>query len=150
LILREIALITFKRIHIQVGREDKAGHWWFEIGDPKSSDSESYGWWPAEPLDSLFRCLKGVEGRLNDGLYFCVPPRDPHHAEEAHEEFSPLVAADDFRTDKEIADCLRSFAKNYTGKWQWCFGWGKNCHNFQHAALKHCQLSVPGNIRRIK
>ncbi|WP_145063344.1 hypothetical protein [Adhaeretor mobilis] len=150
LILREVALIRFKRIHIQPGGEDKAGHWWFEIGDPNDTNSESYGWWPASPLDSLFHCLKGVDGKLNNGLFGCAPARDPHHAEAADEEFSPLVAPEDGRSDDDVADCLRLFANDYRGKWQWFLGWGKNCHNFQRAALKHCGLEVPSNIRRIK
>lgn len=148
--MREVALIRFKRIHIQPGIEDKAGHWWFEIGDPNNANSESYGWWPTRPLDSLFQCLKGVDGRLNNGLLGSSPPRDPHHAEDADEEFSPLVPPEDDRTDDDVADCLRSFAKEFKGKWQWFLGWGKNCHNFQRAVLKHCGLEVPGNIRRIK
>ncbi len=148
--MREVALIRFKRIHIQPGGDNKAGHWWFEIGDPNRGGAESYGWWPSCPLDSLFQCLKGVDGRLNNGLFGCVPPQDPHHAEIADEEFSPLVACDDNRTDEEIADCLRSFATSFGGKWQWFLGWGKNCHNFQRAALKHCGLEVPGSVRRTK
>ena len=112
--------------------------------------SESYGWWPACPLDSLFQCFKGVEGRLNNGLFRCTPHRDPHHAEHSDEEFSPIVPPQDNRTENEIADCLREFAIDYKGKWQWFLGWGRNCHNFQRAALQHCRLEVPGDIRRIK
>lgn len=143
---REVKSIRFKRIHIRPGEQGKAGHWWFEIGDSLDPDSESFGWWPQEDLSSLLQCFKGVAGQLNDG----VSSRDPHHAEDGEEEFSPLVPANDRRTDDNIADCLRDFAKSYEGKWQWFLGWGQNCHNFQRAALEHCGLKVPKNIRRIK
>jgi len=103
LVLREIPSIRFKRIHVEINSDDKAGHWWFEIGDPRSTDSESYGWWPARPLVSLFQCLKGVDGRLNNGLFGCDPPRDPHHAEGADEEFYPFVQPDDARSDEVIS-----------------------------------------------
>ncbi len=148
--MREVASIRFKRIHIRSGGEDKAGHWWFEIGASNNADSESYGWWPASPLNSLFQCIKGVEGKLNNGLFDYTPPRDPHHAEHGDEEFSPLVPPQDDRSDDDIANCLREFAMDYKGKWQWLLGWGKNCHNFQRAALQHCGLEVPGDIRRVK
>jgi hypothetical protein len=146
--VREVKSVRFKRIHIQPGASDKAGHWWFEIGDANAVDSESYGWWPASALSSLTECFKGVPGQLNDGGSIATLQRDPHHGEDADEEFSPLV--DDERSDKEVADCLRVFAKRYKGSWQWFVGWGKNCHSFQRAALKHCKLTVPDHIRRVK
>jgi len=92
-----------------------------------------------------------VIGELSDGLNGAVPPRDPHHGEEGvDEECFPLVADDDFRTDNDIANCLRDFAANYSGKWQWVLGWGQNCHTFQSAALSHCRLFVPANVRKLK
>ena len=41
--------ITMKRKHIHSKGDDKYGHWWFEIGDIRDADSESYGWWPEHP-----------------------------------------------------------------------------------------------------
>jgi len=148
--VREIRSVKFKRIHI--GSElaaDHAGHWWFEIGDPTTPTSESYGWWPAEPVSGL-GALLGVPGELNDGESGRSPPHDPHHAELADEEFHPVVKDDDPRSEDEIAECLRLFAERYSGKWQWLLGWGQNCHNFQRDALKHCRLSVPAAVRTAK
>ncbi|WP_345327481.1 hypothetical protein [Novipirellula rosea] len=146
---REVKCIRFKRIHIRPGTDDKAGHWWFEIGDPTTPMSESFGWWPAEVL-SYPKVFLGVEGCLNGGRSKNNPYRDPHHAESADEEFFPLVKVDDVRTDKQIADCLRYFALNYHGSWQWFIGWGQNCHNFQRAALQHCELIVSKSVQRVK
>ena len=92
----------------------------------------------------------GVPGTLNGSLASQIPPRDPHHGETGDEEFCPLVEDADTRSDDDIANCLRNFAKSYTGKWQWFFGWGQNCHTFQRKALAHCRLVVPGNIRKKK
>ena len=128
---------------------DIAGHWWFEIGEPDDAASESYGWWPQTQV-RLQDVLLGVVGELNNGLNSHIPPRDPHHGEIADEEFHPLVEKEDRRTDQEIENCLREFAANYSGKWQWLIGWGQNCHTFQRAAMRHCRLQVPGNIRKAK
>lgn len=147
---REIRLIRFKRVHIHPFSNDKAGHWWFEIGDPTDKQSESYGWWPNSNVDSLWTCLHGVEGKLNNGLSDSNPPRDPHHGEQADEEFFPCVSADDKRPEREIAKCLKQFALEYSGKWQWFFGFGDNCHYFQNEALKHCGLIIPKRISKRK
>ncbi len=87
----------------------------------------------------------GVPGELNRGQ-----ARDPHHGDPAEEEFHPLVSDDDSRTDEEIEECLREFAKNYSGRWRWFLGWGQNCHTFQTEALKHCRLVVPDAVRKTK
>lgn len=150
--MREVKLIRCKRIHISVTRRNdsgKAGHWWLEIGTPQSAALESYGWWPV-PKVSYWNIFMGVPGILNDGLNLQIPPRDPHHGETGDEEFCPLVDDVDSRSDSDIANCLRDFAKSYSGKWQWFFGWGRNCHTFQRAALAHCRLVVPGSIRKKK
>lgn len=125
------------------------GHWWFELGDRRDPASESYGWWPGRTLRlgwrSLTDVLFGLPGELNGRTLYPAgrADRDPHHDDEddtLDEAFYVAVAADDPRTDREIEDCLRQFALNYQGKWQWFFGWGKNCHTFQRAAMKHCRV----------
>ncbi len=146
--LREVTSITFKRIHIRATGAGKAGHWWFEIGDPKDPDSESYGWYPLS-LDSWEDIFAGVEGCLNDGAN-TNPARDAHHGEDGDESFAPLVKENDPRSEKQIADCLRYFAMNYDGKWKWLLGFGQNCHSFQRAALKHCELIVPPSVQKTK
>jgi hypothetical protein len=133
-------LITIKRKHISLAREDRYGHWWFEIGDADDADSESYGWWPGRPV-GLREALAGVAGELNGQTTFRGrPTRDPHHGDDADEEFHPVVPTSDGRTDGEIAECLRDFARSYHGVWEWKFGKGQNCHTFQDQAMKHCRL----------
>jgi hypothetical protein len=44
-VFRLVDLVEFKRKQIDLGGEDKYGHWWVEI-----DGSESYGWWPKYPL----------------------------------------------------------------------------------------------------
>jgi hypothetical protein len=146
-IFRQVKLLTMKRKHINLARDDKYGHWWFEIGDPFDPGSESYGWWPFAPV-GLTRTLLGVAGELNGQTNFGgQPTRDPHHGDAADEGFHPWVAGTDTRTDAEIAECLRQFARTYRGAWQWVFGTGQNCHTFQSSAMQHCRLlkSPPKN-----
>ncbi len=121
------------------------GHWWFEIGDPRSPTSESYGWWPSRWPNGwrlLWDILCGVPGNLNGTILFPagVHNRDPHHGDAADEVFYPAVLLNDGRTDAQIELCLQTFANAYKGKWQWLFGFGQNCHTFQKAAMKHCRL----------
>jgi hypothetical protein len=137
---REVTTITMKRNHINLNHEDKYGHWWFEIGDSLDSASESFGWWPAVPIGTK-GTMRGVPGELNGQTNFLgLPTRDPHHGDEADESFHPVVRASDTRTDAEIADCLRQFARNFRGQWRWAFGIGQNCHTFQEQAMIHCGL----------
>ena len=128
--MREIRCICFKRLHLAMSRDDKAGHWWFEIGEPDNPSAESFGWWPKFRV-SLAEVFTGVAGELNDGLSGQLPARDPHHGESSHESFHPLAREGDHRTDAEIAACLRAFALDYNGEWKWFFGWGQNCHTLQ-------------------
>ncbi len=137
---RPILSITMKRKHIHLMREDKYGHWWFEIGDSLDPDSESYGWWPKYPVGPK-GALAGVAGDLNGQASFGGEPTvDPHHGDDADEEFHPWVPESDLRPDDEIAACLRRFAQAYNGAWRWTFGSGQNCHTFQEQAMKHCGL----------
>jgi len=139
---RKILSITIKRKNIHLSAEDKYGHWWFELGDSTSPNLESYGWWPKDHV-GLGATLGGTEGELNGQTNFGgTSTRDPHHGDIADEIFNPVVDCSDQRTDEEIKNCLRSFAQSYSGEWRWTFGAGQNCHTFQEAAMKHC------NIRR--
>ncbi len=135
---REIKSITIKRKNIDLFGDDKYGHWWFEI-DKK----ESYGWWPKGGV-GLKETLGGTDGELNGQSNFGgSATKDPHHGDKAEEDFHPVVSCDDKRTDAQIKQCLRKFAKSYSGEWRWTFGGGQNCHTFQEAALKHCKLEEP-------
>jgi hypothetical protein len=120
------------------------GHWWFEIGEARSSTSESYGWWPSRWPGGwrlLWEILFGVPGDLNGQTLYPtgVNTRDPHHGDDADEVFNAAVLNDP-RADEEIVQCLRLFANAYRGKWQWFFGFGQHCQSFQMAAMKHCRL----------
>jgi hypothetical protein len=129
-----------KRKHIHLTRRDRYGHWWYEIGDPTDTQSESYGWWPKNPV-SVKQTLTGVEGELNGQTAFGgEATRDPHHGDSADEEFHPYVSPTDPRSEEEIAECLRRFAQSYSGEWRWTFGKGQNCHTFQEQAMAHCKL----------
>jgi hypothetical protein len=118
--------------------DDKYGHWWIEI-----DGTESYGWWPKTHV-GLRDTFGGTDGELNgQTTYHGTPTRDPHHGDDAEEEFHPVVCGDDTRTDEEIKNCLRAFARSYSGGWRWTFGAGQNCHTFQQAAMEHCKLQKP-------
>lgn len=113
------------------------GHWWTEIGDLKGAypgkwtSAQSFGWWPARSVKTS-EVFKGVPGQLNHG-----DANDPHHGEavKPSQMFHPVMELDpteDYAAvrSKVLSD-VRTFAKGYNGKWNWVFGWGKNCHTFQ-------------------
>jgi hypothetical protein len=142
---RPVQLILMKRKDINLTREDRFGHWWFEIGAASEPSSESYGWWPKWPVD-VRETFVGIEGELNGRSYFGgTALRDVHHGDEADQQFHPLVRGEDSRSDEEIAQCLRDFARSFRGEWRWTFGKGQNCHSFQEDALRHCGLKKPGS-----
>jgi hypothetical protein len=131
----EVSSITMKRKHIHLTGDDKYGHWWFEMGD------ESYGWWPKDHV-GLKNTFFGTDGELNGQTNFDGDPtQDPHHGDDAEEQFHPTVDCSDPRTDEDIQACLRAFANSYSGSWSWPLG--QNCHSFQEAAMNHCLLSKP-------
>lgn len=135
---RPVIGITMKRKSINLAADDKYGHWWFEI-----DGTESYGWWPKAPVGP-YETLAGTEGELNGQSNFGgTATTDPHHGDPADEAFTPVVAATDTRTDGQIKDCLRGFARGYSGEWRWTLGAGQNCHTFQEAAMTHCGLRQP-------
>jgi hypothetical protein len=134
-------LLMFRPGHIEFG------HWWFELGDDRDAASESYGWWPqrmGEGWRRLFDLFLGVPGELNGRTMYPTGRnnQDVYHGwqDDVTEVFHPAVAANDQRTEQDIEACLRQFAVNYQGKWQWIFDWGQNCHSFQIAAMRHCRL----------
>ena len=148
--IRQVTPILIKRQHINLGwnADAKYGHWWFEIGNPRRTDSESYGWWPKHPVTAR-ATLMGTKGELNGQTSFGgALTRDPHHGDEVEHSFHPVVAIDDSRSDAEIIECLRSFAIHYVGEWRWTIGWGQNCQTFQAEALKHCRLHVPERSKK--
>ena len=149
---REVTMIRVRRHHInpRPGASDKYGHWWIEIGDPMSVNLESYGWWPRDRV-GLRDALAGVQGELNGQTSFAgEPSRDPHHGDVGGDTFHPFVLGSDSRSDSEIAECLREFARSYSGEWKWVIGWGQNCHSFQKEAFRHCRLREPAALKKGK
>ena len=152
--------VKIKKMHIKWAvvfgfkAGDGYGHWWFEL-----DGSESYGWWPAEGLN-LAKTLRGVRGDLNgQTLFLGTPTTDPHHGDPAEENYSAKLnfggvlgffANKELEygsgkgtkckcaTSGEIKDCLRDFAKSYSG--QWSHPWGNSCHDFLVEALDACCL----------
>jgi hypothetical protein len=142
---RVMISVIAKRIHAKgfarAAAGDKSeieyGHWWLEI-----DIAESYGWWPAEQV-GVWGTLSGVRGILNgQGPQFHgTPTLDPHHGDAAEEAFHPRAL--NGRAAADIKDCLRGFAKGYSGNWSWPLG--QNCHSFQEAMMAHCGLSKQGS-----
>ena len=135
--LEKCSNITMKRKHIHPFGEDKYGHWWVEMSN------ESYGWWPKYHV-SFWETFTVVEGELNGQTSFGgSPTRDPHHGDSAEESFHPTKTAETIdckcMTCEKIVDCIRDFAKSYSGSWSW--PWGQNCHSFQEAMMKKCCLA---------
>ena len=162
----EFTSITVKRKRVQwlallrskLGKkpspDDPYGHWWLEF------DGESYGWWPKNGV-TLIESLTSVPGRLNgtddmhaDGL--ASETRDGHHGDSGDEEFHPrrrmgLLGGAKLQhgsavgtnckcvTEDETKDCVRTFARQYHGRWS--YPWGQNCHSFQASALRSCCLT---------
>jgi hypothetical protein len=128
------------------------GHWWTEIGtrDPDNgtfTPSKSYGWWPengAGPGDALL----GVNGKLNqDGS-----DHDGHEGETGQPGLTEFHPAMNLDTNVETYDQIKNrvlhdidtFARGYSGKWQWKLGWGQNCHTFQQAMKTTVKMHYQG------
>lgn len=116
------------------------GHWWIEIG------SESYGWWP-ETDPSFSETIFGTPGVLNAGQ-----ENDPHAGDKADESFHPRRASGGQLeygpakkgkckcvTEEDVANCIRAFAAQYSGKWSYPVG--QNCHSFQAEAMSACCMT---------
>ena len=149
--------ITLKRNHLQAisailyeidkdfPEGDYWGHWWIELGD------ESYGWWPSNKVDNIKAAMKGVRGDLNGQKSFGgTATKDPHHGDKAEESFNPRRNENgtmqyggakgkkcQCTTEEDAKDCIRAFAKNYSGEWRWP---GRSCHTFQEEAMSNCCL----------
>ena len=133
---RTLNFITMKRKHIQMGGNDKYGHWWTEMG------GESYGWWPKYPVTGIRQTLFGVEGELNGMTSFRgSATKDPHHGDIALDVFHPIYKGT--KTNSAIKADIRSFASSYSGEWRWTFGFGQNCHTFQESLMKSVGIEQP-------
>ena len=125
--------------------DDNWGHWWIELGE------ESYGWWPSRKIADIKTAIMGVPGDLNGQKTFGgKPTKDPHHGKTADEVFHPQrqesgtmkygVAKGkecNCTTENDAKDCIRKFAKSYSGEWRWP---DKTCHTFQLEAMSNCCL----------
>jgi RHS repeat-associated protein len=126
--------ITVKRRNINKSGRDKYGHWWVEMG------GESYGWWPKYPVGTI-GTLFGVEGELNGQTSFGgTATRDAHHGDPADEKFHPKISSS-CKTCDDAKNCIRSFARSYSGSWSWPFG--QNCRSFQISMMDQCWLEKP-------
>lgn len=138
---RKLRTVRVKRKNISLKGDDKYGHWWVEIASVEGqviSEQESYGWWPAGGVGT-WETLTGTKGVLNGMGYFDgSSTQDPHHGDVAEEDFNPYIHSG--ASAVKIKECMRSFAKNYSGTWRWTFGAGQNCHTFQEDMLEHCKL----------
>jgi RHS repeat-associated protein len=121
------------RKDIDIGGEDKYGHWWIEI-----DGKESYGWWPKEPVD-LKGTLLGVDGELNGQTNFGgTATLDPHHGDRS----SGVNVFDVYSTQPRdtVIQSIRSFSNSYSGSWSWPIG--QNCHSFQDALLDNHGMTI--------
>ncbi|MBN1990851.1 MAG: hypothetical protein JW783_15720 [Bacteroidales bacterium] len=132
---KELTEVTVFRKDIDLGAEDKYGHWWTKI-----TPNESYGWWPKKPV-GLSDTLFGTEGELNGVTSFKgTATKDPHHIDTSGDEYK--VISESGKPETQIQDEMRSFAKSYSGEWRWTFGAGQNCHTFQKDMLQKSNLKV--------
>jgi hypothetical protein len=145
---RQLTFVKMKRKHIQLRGDDKYGHWWTEVLllYKSGSPDESYGWWPQRGLPGGLRGLKGtlfgVPGELNGQTSFGGSAlRDPHHGDAGDEEFNPVLTNE--KSDWQVINEIRAYAKAYTGSWRWTFGWGQNCHTFQEGLMERIGLMKP-------
>jgi hypothetical protein len=155
----ELKTITMKRKHIKwsvvAGKEegDGYGHWWAEL-----DGTESYGWWPKNPVPGLWETLVGVEGELNGQTSFGgTPTRDPHHGDKAEDTFHPWRAGDGWFggrklkygakkgtscscvSEGEIKDCIKAFVADFAASnTSWRYPFSPNCHSFQEDMMKAC------------
>lgn len=132
--------ITIKRDELKDMKGGGWGHYWIEMGD------ESYGFWPTDMVPDLPSAVFGVPGSINRGRVVNGKPQDPDHGEDADKEFHPVVSCSDPRSDAEIEECIRAFAKNFKETtWSYPAIAGEHCQSFQKSAMKHCGLGEPGS-----
>lgn len=133
---QQIEGIKVYRKEIDIGGEDKYGHWWIEI-----DGVESYGWWPKEPVglgDTLF----GTAGELNGQTSFGgTPTMDPHPLYGKYEGADAYNVYGDLTVSKaQYAAMIRGYAQSYSGSWSWPIG--QNCHSFQKGLLDQLGLTI--------
>jgi len=132
---QELTEVTVFRKDIDLGADDKYGHWWTNI-----SPNESYGWWPKNRV-GLSETLLGTEGELNGVTsFYGSSTKDPHHGDPSGDEYK--VISESGKPETQIQNEMRNFATSYTGEWRWTFGAGQNCHTFQKDMLQKSNLKV--------
>ena len=95
------------RKDIDLGAEDKYGHWWTEM-----DGNESYGWWPKDPVDSKGTLL-GVDGELNGQSSFGgTPTVDPHHGDRSSSVNVFDVYARSGTPAADVRSGIRAFANS--------------------------------------
>lgn len=123
--------------------QDLYGHWWVEI------NNESYGWWPEHPV-TLPETIKGVGGFLNGFKNPTNVPnsKDLDHGKMADEEFVMIVAKDDTRTQDDVINIIRAFAKSFSAGWSYPARPPRyeNCHTFQIKMIKECDFYCSGRM----
>lgn len=141
-ITRIMLTLLLKRLPIGLSTaalEVGPGHWWTEI-----DGSESYGWYPEETPDPLWKGFTGVPGRLNGGIGSDgTRTQDARHGTRADVMFHPRIVNGD--SAAAIKSCIRSFARGFSGTWSW--PGGPNCHTFQKSLMEHCGLDEYGSKR---
>ncbi len=137
---RVVDFVTVKRNTPLAGRS--FGHWWMEF-----DDAESYGWWPSRCPLRLWDVFVGTTGVLNGGAVGgVIPDRDPSHGLAADYEFHPVLVV--ARTDDELRDHIRRFAREFSGGWRWSTRATMNCRMFQLALFDAVGLvDGTGNYR---
>ena len=127
--------IRVYRKDISLTGEDKYGHWWVELGP-----NESYGWWPSKGV-GLSETIFGVPGDLNGQSTFGgTSTMDPHHGDRSKGVNVFKVIFPRGKTEEEIKQAIRDYAKNYSGNWSWPAG--QDCHSFQESFIKKLGLKL--------
>ena len=127
--------IRVYRKDISLTGDDKYGHWWVELGP-----NESYGWWPSKGV-GLSETIFGVPGDLNGQSTFGgTSTMDPHHGDRSKGVNVFKVILPKGKTEEEIKQAIRDYAKNYSGNWSWPTG--QNCHSFQEGFIKKLGLKL--------
>ena len=122
--------IRVYRKDISLTGEDKYGHWWVELGP-----NESYGWWASKGV-GLSETIFGVPGDLNGQSTFGgTSTMDPHHGDRSKGVNVFKVILPRGKTEEEIKQAIRDYAKNYSGNWSWPAG--QDCHSFQESFIKN-------------
>ena len=113
----ELTEVTVFRKDIDLGGDDKYGHWWTNI-----TPDESYGWWPKNGV-GLWDTLAGTDGELNGVTNFGgSSTKDPHHGDTSGDEYR--VISNSAKSEAEIQTEMRNFSNSYSGEWRWTFGGG--------------------------